>query len=100
LRKPGASFEASRKGRYSGGPQAMDLPAGPLFVQAFRDTPVAAVVESVQHLEIGSQKGVAPPKRPDLCFFEIVRSDPHGAQIRPLWLTSSCERRREAPLQL
>ena len=71
--------------------------ARPLLLQQCRGAPVAAVIEPVQDLEIGGKQGVAPSKRSDRGFLRIVRSDPHGDQNNPVWLTSRCERGPRGP---
>jgi hypothetical protein len=58
--------------------------------------PATRAIEPVQDVDVRVKKRVAPSKRSHRCFFGIVRSDPHGGQNSLLWLTSSCERGREA----
>jgi hypothetical protein len=58
--------------------------------------PAARAIEPVQDVDVRVKKSVPPSKRSHHCFFGIVRSDPHGGQNSPLWLTSSCKRGREA----
>src|SRR5882757_102027 len=53
--------------------------------------PAARAIEPVQDVDVRVKKSVAPSKRSLRCFFGIVRSDPHGGQNSPLWLTSSFE---------
>jgi hypothetical protein len=58
--------------------------------------PAARAIEPVQDVDVRVKKSVAPSKRSLRYLFGIVRSDPHGGQNSPLWLTSSCEPGREA----